>query len=100
MSGNGNLKVGFDALETAASDIKAAALAIEDKLTQLERRMTGRMDEWTGQASASFTEARLKWDGAMNDMKDILNDIGLTVGLSNEEYKRAEAANAKRFGIS
>lgn len=100
MSGNGNLKVGYEALDGAAANIKAAALAIEDKLTQLERRMTGRMDEWTGEASTSFTEARTRWDAAMNDMKDVLNDIGLTVGLSNEEYKRAESANAKRFGIS
>lgn len=100
MSANGNLKVGYEALDGAASDIKSAALAIEDKLTQLENRMQGRMDQWTGAASQSFTEARQRWDRAMNDMKDVLNDIGQTVGLSNEEYKRAEAANAKRFGIS
>jgi early secretory antigenic target protein ESAT-6 len=100
MSGNRDLKVGYEALDGAASDIKSAALAIEDKLTQLEKRMEGRMPEWTGEASASFREARIAWDKAMNDMKDVLNDIGLTVGLSNEEYKRAESANAKRFGIS
>ncbi len=100
MSGNGNLKVGYEALDGAASDIKAAALAIEDKLNQLETRMQGRMNDWTGAASQSFTEARTKWDKAMNDMKDVLNDIGVTVGLSNEEYKRAESANAKRFGMS
>ena len=93
----GNLKVGYEALDGAASDIKQAALDIEDKITAMEKRMQGRRDEWTGSASAAFDEARLKWDGAMNDMTDILNDIAQTVGLSNAEYQRAEAANARRF---
>ena len=93
----GNLKVGYEALDFAASDIKQAALDLEDKLTELERRMEARRADWTGAASEAFTEARLKWDGAMNDMKDVLNDIAVTVGLSNEEYQRAEAANARRF---
>lgn len=93
----GNLRVGYEALDFAASDIRQAALDIEDQLTALEQRMMGRQADWTGAASEAFTEARLKWDGAMNDMKDILQDVGVQVGLSNEEYQRAEAANARRF---
>lgn len=93
----GDIKVGYEALDGAAAEIKGRAISIEDKLNSMEKRMEGRADRWTGSASLAFTDARLQWEGAMTDMKQILNDIGHTVGLSNEEYQAAETANARRF---
>lgn len=92
-----DIKVGYEALDGAAAYIKNRAIDIEDKLDAMERRMISRKDQWTGDASAAFDEARSQWEGAMNDMKNVLQDIGHTVGLSNEEYQAAEAANARRF---
>jgi WXG100 family type VII secretion target len=92
-----DIKVGYEALDGAAAEIKNKAVAIEDKLNAMEKRMEGRAEHWTGAASSAFTTSRLEWDKAMTDMKEILNEIGLTVGLSNAEYAAAEARNAKRF---
>src|SRR4051794_37978562 len=92
-----NIAVGYEALDGAAAYIKNRAIDIEDKLNAMEKRMMGRADSWTGDASAAFNEARAAWDGAMNDMKNVLQDVGLTVGLSNAEYQAAESANARRF---
>lgn len=91
------IAVGYEALDGAAAYIKNRAIDIEDKLDAMERRMLGRKDQWTGDASLAFDEARSAWDGAMNDMKNVLQDVGLTVGLSNDEYRAAEARNARRF---
>lgn len=92
-----NIAVEYDQLDGAATIIKNRAIDIEDKLNQMEKRMLARKDEWTGDASNAFDECRADWEGAMNDMKNVLNDIGHQVGLSNQEYQAAEAANARRF---
>ncbi|KQZ75946.1 WXG100 family type VII secretion target [Nocardioides sp. Root151] len=92
-----NIAVGYEALDGAAAYIKNRAIDIEEKLDAMERRMLGRADQWTGDASLAFNEARTAWDAAMNDMKEVLQDVGLTVGLSNAEYQAAEARNARRF---
>lgn len=92
-----NIAVGYEALDGAAATIKNQAINIEDKLDAMEKRMLNRKDEWTGEASNAFDEARADWEGAMADMKNVLQDIGHTVGLSNAEYQAAEAANARRF---
>lgn len=91
------IAVGYEVLEGAASYIKNRAGDIEDKLDAMERRMLNRKDQWTGDASAAFDEARSAWDAAMSDMKNVLQDVGRTVGLSNAEYQAAEARNARRF---
>jgi WXG100 family type VII secretion target len=93
----GDMKVGYEALDQAAADLKNGAVAIEDKLTQLESRMRGRQADWTGEASTAFETSRIQWDKGMKDMKQILHDIGLGVGLSREEYAAAEGRNRARF---
>ncbi|WP_067437964.1 WXG100 family type VII secretion target [Nocardioides jensenii] len=92
-----NIAVGYEALDGAATQLKNRAIDIEDKLNAMERRMIARSDQWTGDASLAFNEARAAWDGAMTDMKNVLQDIGVTVGLSNQEYQATEARNARRF---
>lgn len=95
----GRMKVDFDALDGAAINIKNAAVEIENQLTALENKVRAALGDWKGDASGAFEIAQTSWDGAMNDMKDILNDISHTVGLSNQEYRDAEANNAKRFQV-
>ncbi|NYG59036.1 WXG100 family type VII secretion target [Nocardioides daedukensis] len=95
--GLGDMKVGYEALDQAAADLKNGAVGIENKLDELERRMRGRQSEWTGEASLAFESSRHEWDRAMKDMKSILHDIGLGVGLSREEYAAAEGRNKGRF---
>lgn len=95
---SGSLKVGHAALDDAATGLRAAAAGIETTLDDLARRLTGRAPEWTGHASDSFDEARRRWDAAMRDMKEVLHAIGLAVASANDQYRTAEAANARRFG--
>lgn len=95
---SGMLKVGHAALDDASAGLRSAAAGIETTLDDLARRIAGRAPEWTGQASDSFEEARRRWDAAMRDMKEVLHAIGLAVASANDQYRSAEAANARRFG--
>lgn len=95
---SGSLKVGHAALDDASTGLRTAAAGIETTLDDLARRLAGRAPEWTGHASDSFDEARRRWDAAMRDMKEVLHAIGLAVASANDQYRSAEAANARRFG--
>lgn len=92
------LKVGHAALDDAAGGLRAAAGRIETGLDDLARRLQARSPEWTGSASDAFSDARLRWDAAMRDMKEVLHAIGGAVSAANDHYRSAEAANARRFG--
>lgn len=92
------LRVGHAALDDAATGLHGTAAQIAAGLDDLARRLQARAPEWTGSAADSFEEARLRWDAAMRDMKEVLHAIGRAVAAANDEYRSAEAANARRFG--
>lgn len=94
---NGELKVGYEALDGVASSLRGAALKIEDKITQLEQSITKEFANWEDDAQLAYHEAQRKWDGAMDAIKTIVAQMGTDVGLTNDEYKRAEKSNAARF---
>lgn len=95
---SGILKVSHAALDDAAGGLRSAAAGIEGSLTELEQRLQARSGEWTGSASEAFTSARLQWGAALRDMKEVLHAIGVAVASANDDYRAAEAANARRFG--
>lgn len=92
------LKVGHAALDDASSDLRMAAAQIEAGLDDLARRLQARAPEWTGSASDAFSDARMRWDVAMRDMKEVLGAISHAVSVANDHYRSAELANTRRFG--
>jgi len=96
----GNLKVGYEALDSMAAGILNAAAAMDEKLNAMERRMQGRKAEWSGDDSNAYDTARAGWDQAMAEMMTLQQDIAKAVNLSKEEYQAAEAGNARRFNWS
>ncbi|MDO7868006.1 WXG100 family type VII secretion target [Nocardioides jiangxiensis] len=95
---SGMLRVGHAALDDAATGLRSGASRIEGTLDDLTRRLRSRSPEWTGAASEAFERARLRWDTAMRDMQEVLHAMGVAVAAANDEYRHAEAANARRFG--
>jgi WXG100 family type VII secretion target len=96
---SGNLKVGFDDLEQMAANILSAGAGVDDKLNAMERRMEGRMTEWSGDDRLAYKSAKEEWDKHTREMLLILGKIAKAVKLSAEEYRAAEKKNAGRFGL-
>jgi WXG100 family type VII secretion target len=94
----GELKVNFGGLDAAAADIQASANQIEGRLDQLEQELSPLRSDWTGAASASYQQAKAKWDAAIRDMKLLLADVGTAVNTSNSDYQATENANQSRWG--
>lgn len=94
----GELKVNFGGLDAAASDIMASANQIEGRIDALESELAPLRSDWTGAASESYQQAKVKWDQGMADMKALLADIGTAVTSSNSDYQATESQNQSRWG--
>lgn len=97
MGSNGQLKVGYDALDAGATDLLGAAAQLEEKIRAMEQRMVGRKPEWSGTDSDAFDTCRLDWEKGVVEMRRALESIARMVRLAKEEYVATEANNRKRF---
>lgn len=93
------LRVNHAGLDTAAEDLGRAVKSIDDRLNRLEGELAPLRSDWTGNAQNAYEVAKAKWDGAMQDMKSLLQDTSNTVHQSNAEYKAADQRGAASFDI-
>ena len=93
------LRVNHAGLDTAAEDLATAVKSIDDRLNRLESELAPLRSDWTGNAQNAYEVAKVKWDGAMQDMRNLLQDTSNTVHQSNAEYKAADQRGAASFDI-
>lgn len=93
------LRVNHAGLDTAAQDLHATVKEIEDRMNRLESELAPLRSDWTGNAQAAYTSAKAKWDGAIQEMKDLLDQTSQTVYQSNADYKAADQRGAAAFDI-
>jgi WXG100 family type VII secretion target len=72
---------------------------IDDRLNRLEQELAPLRSDWTGSAQQSYQAAKAKWDGAIQDMRNLLDETSKTVYQSNAEYKAADQRGAASFEI-
>ena len=92
-----DLKVGFGALQAASADIGSGANQLQQVLDNMDQTLQPLRANWTGEAAASYQQAKAKWTAAITDMKALLSDVGRAVGTSSEDYQATERANSARF---
>ena len=90
-------KVNFGALDTAAADISSAGKALESRLEELDRSLAPLRSDWTGSASEAYAQSKAQWTNAINDMNQLLNDIGQAVSQSGSSYQDMEKSNSQMW---
>ena len=93
------LRVNHAGLDTAAQDLYTAVKEIDDRMNRLENELAPLKSDWTGNAQASYHSAKAKWDGAIQEMRDLLDQTSTAVNQSNAEYKAADQRGAAAFEI-
>ena len=91
------LRVNHAGLDTAAQDLATAVKRIDDRLNRLEQELAPLRSDWTGNAQQSYQVAKTKWDTAMLEMKNLLQETSNTVHQSNADYKAADQRGAASF---
>ena len=93
------LRVNHAGLDTAAEDMYRTVKDIDDRLNRLEQELAPLRSDWTGNAQQAYTTAKAKWDGAIQEMRNLLDETSKTVYQSNADYKAADARGAASFDI-
>lgn len=96
-TGFSGLLVNHAALDQMTIDIRSAVQAIGGRLDQLEAELAPLRSEWSGQAQDSYRISKLRWDGAISQMRDLLNQTGAGVNQANASYAQADRAAAATF---
>lgn len=93
------LRVNHAGLDQAADDLYGAVKKIDDRMDRLESELAPLRSDWSGQAQSAYTTAKAKWDAALQDMRNLLDDTSKTVTQSNAEYRAADMRGANSFDI-
>jgi early secretory antigenic target protein ESAT-6 len=97
-AGTGKLAVSFGGLDGISGEIAAGVSKLEGRLNRLEQDLNPLKADWTGEAANAYQQAKIKWDGAIADLKATLAKTGTAVQDSRSEYKATESKNASAFG--
>jgi WXG100 family type VII secretion target len=93
------LRVNHAGLEQAAQDLHNAVKEIDDRMNRLEGELAPLRSDWSGQAQGAYVTAKAKWDMAIQEMRDLLDDTSRTVHQSNAEYRAADQRGAASFEL-
>ncbi len=89
--------VTFGELESARSSIQTTWTNISREMEDLKRYLAPMVATWTGEAATAYQAHQSKWDRSAIDLNQVLNQIGVALGTSNENYQAGEAANRARW---
>ncbi|MGH3825450.1 MAG: WXG100 family type VII secretion target [Pseudonocardiaceae bacterium] len=93
----GEILVTFGELESARSSIQATWTNINREMEDLKRYLQPVVETWTGEAASAYQAHQAKWDRSAADLNQVLNQIGVALGTSNENYQAGESANRARW---
>lgn len=93
------IRVQHAGLDQAAADLYDTVKKIDARMNDLESDLERLRSGWAGNARASYDQAKLKWDWAIQEMKDLLDETSKSVYQSNQEYMDADKRGAQAFQI-
>jgi 6 kDa early secretory antigenic target len=93
------IRVNHAALDQAAQDMYQTVKDIDDRMNRLESELAPLKSDWHGNAQNAYTTAKAKWDWAIQEMRDLLDESHQTVYQSNAEYQAADKRGAAAFEI-
>ena len=93
----GNLRVNFVMLHSAAADIGSTVSAFNGELDTLRQNLQGVIATWDGAAKAAYAAKQAQWDAAAADLNTLLTTIQGAITRSAEVMQAREQANTQRF---
>jgi 6 kDa early secretory antigenic target len=91
------IRVTHGALDQAAADMYQTVKDIDERMNRLESELEPLRSRWLGTQQTAYTTAKAKWDWAIQEMRDLLDESHRTVYQSNAEYQAVDRRGAARF---
>ncbi len=86
-------RVQFGTLETSQADFLKTYSALQSTISTLDGQLRSNLAQWDGNAQQAYYAAKQVWDTAMADMANVVNQLGVVIGVANENYTNAERVN-------
>ncbi len=93
------LRVVHSGLDQAADDLMAIVSRIDARLQRLEQDLAPLRSAWIGEAQEAYSGAKLRWEAAVAEMRDLLRHTSQQVTQANSSYRAADARGARTFGV-
>jgi WXG100 family type VII secretion target len=93
------LKVNHTGLDQTADDLMRIVDAIGGRMQQLDGELGPLRADWIGDAQQAYTVAKQRWDGAIDEMRDLLHATSQQVVRANDEYRAADVRGARSFDL-
>ena len=82
------IKVNHGALEVAVDDMRQMVARIDERINQLESELEPLKSSWAGNAQQAYHVAKSKWDQAIYEMRDLLNETHMAGHLLQRRLPR------------
>lgn len=89
--------VNYETMETLMNYLASAASDITTRLDTLESQLAPMRENWEGQAQEAYITAKVRWDGAMMEMTQLLEQARANVLASADSYRNADQQGKKLF---
>ena len=93
----GEILVTFGELESARSSIQTTWTNINREMEDLKRYLQPMVETWTGEAARAYQAHHANWDRSAADLNQVLYQIAVALGTSNENYRAGESTNLARW---
>jgi WXG100 family type VII secretion target len=80
-------------METASQTIQGISKTIDTELDTLRMKLQNLT--WDGKDREAYNAHQAKWDAAVKDINNLLNEIGGAVGIARANYITTEMNNAQ-----
>jgi WXG100 family type VII secretion target len=90
------IKVEYARMEAAHQQMQKISAEIDQKLDALRSKL--QQMQWEGGDQQAYQAHQAKWDAAVRDINQLLNEIGGAVGIARENYMDTETSNTRLWG--
>lgn len=90
--------VQFGGMATGAQNFGAIAKALEEELTDLERKIGQHFADWEGSAKTAYSDAQRMWANTANEMNVLVGELQRVIVTGHDNYSNAESMNTKIWG--
>jgi 6 kDa early secretory antigenic target len=90
------IKVEYARMEAAHQQMQKISSEIDQKLDALRSKL--QQMQWEGGDQQAYHAHQAKWDAAVRDINQLLNEIGGAVGIARENYVNTENSNRQLWG--
>ena len=92
------MEVNYGQMDQGAQELNTGSQQINSDLESMDAELKPTQSEWTGDANQQYLAAKAEWTQSLQDMNQVLVQLGAHVTTSSGNYSTADSQSAAGFG--